>query len=155
MDPKEHLDNLVGGGGIVGLPNDLPAGFVMEHFSFAKKVTKPWGFELWLSDASDTPYSMKVLYIMKGAKTSLHFHKEKSEHNCFFFGKARMYYESTTDGSIRSVDIEAGHVVKVLPNTLHRVEALTDLVFFEASSHHLDDVIRVADDYKRPDGKIA
>jgi mannose-6-phosphate isomerase-like protein (cupin superfamily) len=141
-------------GGGANQPNDISPELSIQHFSSVKKVVKPWGFELWLSDASDTPYAMKIIYLMQGAKTSLQLHKKKSEHNCIFSGKARVYYESTEDGAVKSVDLEAGHVVKVLPNTVHRVEALTNLVLIEASSPELDDVVRLADDYRRPDGKI-
>ena len=155
MDLKEYLENLLAGEGAVRQPEDAPAGFVVQNFSSVKKVTKPWGFELWVSDAADTPYALKIIHLMKGTKTSLQVHKKKSEHNCIFSGIARVYYESTKDGSLQSVVLGAGHVVKVLPNTVHRVEALTDLVLIEASSHELDDVIRLADDYKRPHGKIA
>lgn len=155
MDLKEYLEKLLEGDGVVDHPGDAPAGFAIKNFSLVKKVTKPWGFELWLSDASDTPYAFKIIYLMKGMKTSLQVHKKKSEHNCIFSGQARVYYESAKDGSLQSVELGAGHVVKVLPNTVHRVEALTDLVMIEASSPELDDVIRLADDYKRPDGKIA
>jgi hypothetical protein len=40
------------------------------------------------------------------------------------------------------------------PPTIHRVEAVTDLVYFEASTAHLDDVVRIADDQRRPSGRI-
>ena len=149
---KEHLDNIFREQGI-GQPADAPVGFAIQHFSTIKKIDKPWGYELWLSDGTETPYAMKVLYLKKGAKTSLHFHRQKSEHNCIFSGTARMSYEAT-DGSIQSVVLTAGHVARVMPNAKHRVEALTDVVLFEASSPQLDDVIRVADDTGRGDGKI-
>ena len=38
---------------------------------------------------------------------------------------------------------------------VHRVEALTDLVLLEASTTHVDDVIRLEDATNRGDGKIA
>lgn len=36
-----------------------------------------------------------------------------------------------------------------LPLAKHRLTALEDSVFMEVSTPHLDDVIRVEDDYKR------
>src|SRR3989338_1967761 len=155
MDIKDYLMDLLVGKEAVRQPEDAPAGLTVKNFSAVKKVNKPWGFELWLSDASDTPYAFKILYLIKGAKTSLQIHKEKSEHNCIFSGTVRVYYESAKEGSLRSMELGAGHVVKVLPNTVHRVEALTDVVLIEASSPELDDVVRLDDDYKRPDGRIA
>ena len=150
---KEHLDNLLNPEGAVGQPSDAHADFAIRHFSSLKKIDKPWGYELWLSDGTETPYAMKILYLKKGMKTSLHFHKQKSEHNCIFSGTARMSYEAK-DGSIQSVVLTAGNLARVMPRALHRVEALTDVVLFEASSPQLDDVIRVADDTARGDGKI-
>ena len=40
------------------------------------------------------------------------------------------------------------------PGQIHRVVADTDLVFIEASTKELDDVIRLADDASRGHGKI-
>ena len=154
MNLKEYLDNLLSGAGAAAQPADAPAGFLVQNFSGIKKVTKPWGFELWLSDASDTPYALKILYVRQGTKTSLQFHRKKAEHNGMLSGTARIYYENA-ERELKSVDVGPGHVVKILPNTVHRVEALTDLVFIEASSPELDDVVRLADDSNRPDGKIA
>lgn len=124
------------------------------HLSKIKKVTKPWGFEIWLSDASDTPYALKVIYLKKGTKTSLQIHKEKSEHNFIFSGDIKLYYQDTKSKKIRFVKLNGGHVIKFLPNTIHRIEALTEAIMIEASSHHLDDVIRLEDDYFRGHGKI-
>lgn len=123
------------------------------HLSQIKRVTKPWGFELWLSDASDTPYALKLIYLKKGTKTSLQLHRKKSEHNFIFSGKIKLYYEDTNK-KIKSVKLGGGRVIKILPNTIHRIEALTEVLLIEASSHELDDVIRLEDDTNRQDGKI-
>lgn len=155
MDLTEYLHNLFEKEEAVTHPEDAPAGFAVQHFSSVKKVNKPWGFELWLGDGTETPYAMKIIYLTKGTKTSLQVHREKSEHNCIFSGRVRFYYESTKDGRLTFVELGPGHLVKVFPNTVHRVEALTDVVLFEASSPELDDVIRIADDTERGDGKIA
>ncbi|RJQ29487.1 cupin domain-containing protein [Candidatus Parcubacteria bacterium] len=154
VDLVEYLNELFNGEGAVGTPKDAPLGFVVRSFSNIKKVVKPWGFELWLSDATETPYALKVLYVKKGTKTSLQVHRKKAEHNTVFSGRARFYYEDKSK-ELKSVDMGPGHVVMVLPGMVHRLEALTDLVLFEGSTSELDDVIRLADDYKRPDGKIA
>ncbi|MBI4085841.1 MAG: cupin domain-containing protein [Candidatus Liptonbacteria bacterium] len=152
MTIVEYLHSLFGGEE-TGTPKDAQPGFLVRSFSNIKKVTKPWGFELWLSDATETPYALKIIYIKKGTKTSLQVHRKKAEHNTIFFGKARFYYENA-DKELKTVDMGPGHVITILPNTVHRLEALTDLVLFEGSTGELDDVIRLADDYQRPDGKI-
>jgi hypothetical protein len=41
-----------------------------------------------------------------------------------------------------------------VPGILHRLEAITDILLYETSTPHLDDVVRVTDDSKRPNGRI-
>jgi quercetin dioxygenase-like cupin family protein len=42
-----------------------------------------------------------------------------------------------------------GSVFHITPGTWHRLEAKTDCRFFEVSTNHLDDVVRVKDRYGR------
>lgn len=153
MDFAEYIQTFFNADPGESYPSDIPSELRIENFSQIKKVTKPWGFELWLADAHDTPYALKIIYLKQGTKTSLQLHHEKTEHNCILSGEVRLHYESV-NGGVTSVALNAGHVVAIQPNTVHRIEALTDVVLVEASSHQLDDVVRLADDYKRPDGKI-
>jgi len=44
--------------------------------------------------------------------------------------------------------------IDVVPGVLHRLEALTNILLYETSTPHLDDVVRVADDSMRPHGRI-
>lgn len=124
------------------------------HLSQIKKVIKPWGYELWISEGKNAPYALKIIFIKKSTKTSLQFHKEKSEHNFIFAGRIKLYYKDTKLNKIKTVPLNAGHVIHIRPEAIHRIEALTDVILIEASSPHLDDVIRLEDDYLRPDGKI-
>jgi hypothetical protein len=41
-----------------------------------------------------------------------------------------------------------------MPGILHRLEAISDVLLYETSTPHLDDVVRVTDDSKRPHGRI-
>ena len=45
-------------------------------------------------------------------------------------------------------------MIDVFPPTLHRLEAISDITLYETSTPQLDDVVRVQDDAKRPDGRI-
>ena len=47
-----------------------------------------------------------------------------------------------------------GSLVDVMPQHLHRVEAVSDILMFEVSTPYLDDVIRVRDDSNRANGRI-
>lgn len=123
-------------------------------FNQVKRVNKPWGFELWLSDGSETPYAFKLLYIKAGTKTSLQYHNKKVEHNCLIAGKIKLHHEDPVTKKVVSHTLTAGHIIFVKPPAVHRIEALTDIILVEASTTELDDVIRLTDDYQRTDGKI-
>lgn len=150
--PK-YLKNLLRKKGVKqlrGLPKEIKLG----HVSTAKRVIKPWGFELWIADGKSSSYALKIIYLKKGTKTSLQYHKKKTEHNFIFSGKAKFCCEDSRKKTIQSCHLSSGGVVEIKPSAIHRIEAITDLILIEASTSHLDDVIRLEDDYKRSDGKI-
>ena len=135
-------------------PAGLPKQIDVRRVAQAKRVSKPWGFELWLSDATETPYAFKILYLKKGARTSLQYHREKAEHNYVLAGKIKLHYEDEKKGEIKQVELEAGAVAEIKPPAVHRVEAIEDTILIEASTNQLEDVVRVEDDFGRPDGII-
>ena len=55
---------------------------------------------------------------------------------------------------IRTKVLSSFHSIFVKPNTIHRIEALTNIKLFEVSTPNLSDVIRLSDDTNRPSGKI-
>ena len=128
-------------------------------------VSKPWGNEQWLTGPTNKQFAFKRIFLKKGAKTSLQYHIKKIESNYLYDGKAKLHYMKKNIplikknflkilGATKSHVINQGHVINVRPKTIHRLEAISNLVLFEASSPHLNDVIRVNDDSNRPDGKI-
>lgn len=126
-----------------------------------KKVTKPWGHELWIP--GDHPnYALKEIFIKQGTKTSLQYHEFKRETNVLFQGTARLHFKTNDNASNDSVqatdistqDLEPVSSIDVMPDCLHRLEAMTDVLLYEVSTPHLDDVIRVSDDTARADGRI-
>lgn len=149
-----HLNKILKSKLKKNLPQNIEETMWITHLTQTKQVIKPWGFELWIADAQDVPYSLKLIYLKKGTKTSLHYHNKKSEHNFVFSGSIKLHYKDTKYSKIKSVILNNGHVIKIKPVAVHRMEALTDTILIEASTPHLDDVIRLADDYLRPDGKI-
>ncbi|MDD9897481.1 MAG: hypothetical protein OXU45_00630 [Candidatus Melainabacteria bacterium] len=127
-----------------------------------KKVTKPWGHELWIP--GDPPsYALKEIAIKQGTKTSLQYHNFKRETNVLFQGTARLHFktndsadnDNVVPADISTQDLEPVSSIDVMPNCLHRLEAMTDVVLYEVSTPHLDDVIRVSDDTARADGRIS
>ena len=125
------------------------------------KVVKPWGYELWLN-GQHPGYAFKMLFLKRGSKTSLQYHRHKQETNVIYSGTALLHYKNNEDidndvvrpEDIDNVLVESASAIDVSPFTLHRLEALTDLLQYETSTPHLDDVVRVHDDSKRKDGRI-
>ncbi|MBK69565.1 MAG: hypothetical protein CMF54_07235 [Legionellales bacterium] len=122
------------------------------------KVNKPWGYELWINKGSKK-FCFKEILIKKGNKTSLQFHKLKTETNFIYSGKCKLYYSITRPKyfkkhHIRSKILSSFHSIFVKSNTIHRIEALTNIKLFEVSTPNLSDVIRLSDDTNRPSGKI-
>jgi mannose-1-phosphate guanylyltransferase len=138
-----------------------------------KTVTKPWGNELWIADGVRTPYALKRILFRQGFRSSLQVHRYKFETNYVLSGTGILqlrneifdceeYLSSSQKElmldaalhTLKEIKIKPGDVIDVLPGQIHRVIAVTDLVFIEASTKELDDVIRLADDAFRGHGKI-
>lgn len=140
----------------------------------SKKVSKPWGHELWIADGVRTPYALKRILFKEGNRTSLQVHKFKFETNYVLNGTGLLYKsqeifdvdEFLTNGmsdqdvenyenTFEIIDLAPGVIFDVAPGYVHRVVATTDLEFIEASTIHVDDVIRLQDDQGRAHGKIS
>ena len=126
-----------------------------------KIVQKPWGYELWINGQSPN-YSFKKIFLKKGNRTSLQFHKKKIETNFLFKGSAELSL-SRKNGKQKKNEIiqniykkklSSGNFVNVNNYAVHRLKAISNIILFEVSTPHLDDVIRLADDKKREDGRI-
>ena len=125
------------------------------------KVTKPWGHELWINGQHPN-YAIKQIFIKDKTKTSLQFHNFKQETNILFVGDARLHFNTAQDkpnldvneADIGNILLSAVSSIDVKPPTLHRLEAVGDILLYEVSTAHLDDVVRVMDDTQRPDGRL-
>lgn len=108
-----------------------------------RRVEKPWGWELiW---AETDQYVGKLLHINAGQRLSKQYHKVKEETVYVITGVLYNYDEN--DKVQKFMPNEAFHVV---PEQVHRFGAgSTPVEVIEVSTPHLDDVVRLADDYKR------
>ena len=127
----------------------------------AYQVTKPWGREVWLTGQNGLNGAvLKYIEIKEGTKTSLQVHLEKYETNVLVDGSAifrkgvEKYTGKNESYNIEEREISAITAIDVSPYTIHQVEAITDICIIEASTDHLDDVVRLKDDSGRGDGKI-
>lgn len=139
-----------------------------------KKVSKHWGYELWIADGVRTPYASKRILFKAGNRTSLQVHEYKFETNYVLSGTGVLHrsrepldikaflengmtvqqveeYEKTFE----VIELKEGVVFDVSPGYVHRVLATTDLEFMETSTTELDDVIRLQDDQGRTHGRIS
>lgn len=102
---------------------------------------KDWGTELLVAH---TPfYTGKVLYMNCGHSGPLQYHERKDETFFLFSGRALVQYYDD-DGVNNFVEMLPGQSYHVPPGAVHRVEALEDCVFFEASTPVFDDRVPYA-----------
>ena len=110
-----------------------------------RTVPKPWGSEtIW---AVTDQYVGKVLHIRAGQALSLQYHNTKDE--TIYLLSGEMIYRVKIDGELRDVTLKAGESYRNEPGTVHQMEAVTDCEVLEASTPHLDDVVRLSDRYGR------
>lgn len=135
-----------------------------------KIIEKPWGWEKWIQAGDENhKYVFKQIFLKKGFRTSLQAHRLKSETIVILSGKGKLYTHrdkfdldrflnktmsedevSKMLHEIEPIEIGPNSVIRIQPHTIHRVESTEDLLYFEASTTELDDVIRIQDDLNRP-----
>ena len=126
---------------------NVAAGTTIIDVPALPKSEKPWGTEVLLS--SFPQYVMKSIRITPGHRTSLQFHHEKYETLVFVSGKGIVYYRNKNN-ELAQIDVVPNMVVEFSPNTPHRVQAITELRYFEASTPEIpNDTVRLEDDYGR------
>lgn len=138
-----------------------------------KCVNKPWGHELWIADGTNSYYALKKIFFKAGNRTSLQVHKFKYETNYVLSGLGKLLISENEfdidnflangmsdeavqeyENHMKVIVLEPGVSFNVAPGYVHRVIAIEDLEFMEASTCHLDDVYRLQDDANRTHGKI-
>jgi len=125
-------------------------------------VPKPWGHEtIW---ANTDLYVGKVLHIKAGHSLSVQYHNLKDE-TIHLLSGTMIYRVGTEKGwkpeagsrkagdgqapELRVIELKAGESFRNEPGTIHQMEAVTDCVLLEASTPHIDDVVRLTDRYGR------
>ena len=109
------------------------------------RVEKPWGYEIiW---AHTDSYVGKILHINAGHALSVQYHETKDETVYLLAGE--LIYRVWEDDRPRDVGLRVGQSFRITPHTIHQMEAVTDCDVLEASTPHLDDVVRLQDRYGR------
>jgi mannose-6-phosphate isomerase-like protein (cupin superfamily) len=118
----------------------------------AKKIDKPWGYELIYAD-SDL-YAGKILFIRKGESLSLQYHEQKDETLYIQDGVIEFVTMDENggkegEGHPVTLVLKEGDAIHIPPGMRHRLSALKDTVVLEVSTPFLDDVVRLEDRYGR------
>lgn len=110
------------------------------------QVEKPWGYEiLW---ARSDRYVGKILHIEPGHCLSLQYHRQK--HESIYVLRGRMIFRYRDEaGRLIEREMIAGTAQQVPTGLVHQFEALERTDVLEASTPHLDDVVRLEDRYGR------
>ena len=112
-----------------------------------RKVEKPWGWELVWAEAD--AYVGKLLFVGAGHSLSLQFHRVKDESWYVESGRAELQLGEPGNAVLNAEVVGPGACFRFRPGTVHRLKAIEDTLIVEVSTPHLDDVVRLEDDYGR------
>jgi mannose-6-phosphate isomerase len=107
---------------------------------------KPWGHELIFA-AVEGKYAGKLIHVNAGHSLSLQYHKEKDETISIVSGEALVQYGPAA-GQLTDKRLGPGDTIHLPAGVLHRITAISDLDFAEASSAcpgWREDVVRLED----------
>ena len=111
-----------------------------------EKIEKPWGGEEIIE--VNERYMFKRLTMKKGHRCSLQYHDFKHETIYIIQGKLNIY-SGHTKNKLSVQTFLKDEFISLPPKLIHRMEALEDCIYLEASSPEINDVVRLMDDYKR------
>jgi len=122
-----------------------------------KLETSPWG-EAQVWDAACGTHG-KIIHILEGHRTSLKYHKLKSEVFVVLSGTVRVDF-----GNSKTIDrpekhpmqsriLREGDVVHVLSECPYRLTALENCKLIEIGDRHDNEPVRIEDDYGRANAK--
>ena len=136
---------------MTSISNDSPAAPTAPVSVYqAARQDKPWGHEIIFA-AHEGRYIGKILHVSAGHSLSLQYHLEKEETISILSGAAEIDYGPAAD-ALTSQHFGPGDTIHLPPGTLHRITAITDLTFAEASTAApgwREDVVRLEDKYGR------
>lgn len=110
-----------------------------------ERVDKPWGHEIRF--VRTDRYAGKLLVIRAGSQLSLQYHERKDE--AFWVQEGTLELVTGKGAEQRVERLGAGESRRIVPGTIHRFRAVTDVILFEVSTPELEDVVRIEDDYGR------
>ncbi len=112
-----------------------------------RRVEKPWGHEEWFA-LVDGKYCGKAIHVRAGESLSLQYHVVKDETVAVQTGRLR-FEVGADEAALETFELLPGESVRLRPGVRHRMTAVVDTVFLEASTSEVDDVVRLEDRYGR------
>jgi quercetin dioxygenase-like cupin family protein len=88
-----------------------------------------------------------VLHIKAGHSLSVQYHNKKDETVHLLNGE--LVYRVQLGDTLEDMRLKAGESFRIMPGTIHQMEAVTDCDVLEVSTPELDDVVRLSDRYGR------
>jgi mannose-6-phosphate isomerase-like protein (cupin superfamily) len=116
----------------------------------AARQDKPWGHEIIFA-SGEAGYVGKVIHVRAGHSLSLQFHERKVETISVLDGEGNVEFGPHPD-LLTSRSLVPGDTIHLPAFTIHRMTAVSDLVFVEASTAGegwREDVVRLEDKYGR------
>jgi mannose-6-phosphate isomerase len=109
-------------------------------------IEKPWGSEEVIE--MNDKYMLKKLTMYAGRRCSLQYHNLKKETIYVLSGVLKIS-QGTSQEELEDKLYHAGDSTTIPPGLIHRMEAVEDSLYLEASTPEMDDVVRLVDDYQR------
>lgn len=114
-----------------------------------KTLHRDWGEEIFIADCLH--YLGKILRMKAGTAGGLQYHVEKDETFHLVSGRA-IVRSDNGHGQLQVTMMLPGESYHIPPGAVHQVEAIEDCVYFEASTRHYNDRVRVEGQYGLPEG---
>jgi mannose-6-phosphate isomerase-like protein (cupin superfamily) len=116
----------------------------------APRQDKPWGHEVIFAGL-DGKYVGKIIHVTAGHGLSLQYHRQKEETISVLSGAALIEHGPSAE-DLASQHFGPGDTIHLPPGAVHRITAITDLTFAEASTADpgwREDIVRLDDKYGR------
>ena len=116
----------------------------------AQRQDKPWGHEIIFASGDDG-YVAKIIHVRAGESLSLQYHRAKIETIAVIAGVARVEY-GADEHDLTTAELREGDVIHLPAFARHRIAAIEDVTFVEASTADpgwREDVVRLEDRYGR------
>src|SRR5262245_45768620 len=104
-----------------------------------RSLQRDWGEEQFIAETDK--YLGKILRMNAGTKGGLQKHVEKDEAFHLVSGRAIVRFDS--GNGLVERRMKAGETYHIPPGAVHQVESITDCIFYEVSTPHYDDRIRM------------